>query len=547
MLQSSQDTGQQALLQAPPDTADHSEETPSVTDTASLILQGLATPQTSIIVADHAPTENAHAQKGTADEARVLVYAGDDAPATERRRSFTQRTVRDMTVDGLRHSFLTLTSTALGGGILAVSYVMEQVGVGLGSLMLAIGALLAYLSTVALMRISTEIGEYTYAGLFSYCAGPKAGPILDAMMFIFGNGCCINYFVFLGDFISALVVLVAPDAPSIFSSRWVVIIAAAVIVAPLALQKELAALRHMTPVSILSLLYVAAVIAARCASYYSEHANAPDHADYGEPKVVVLSLNVFNAFAICLFAFNCHINVVPVAGRLVRPTKQRIQRVASWVNVLQLAFYLLIGVTGYLTFLAKTPGDILIGFKANDPFMAVGRVLLSLTMVIAIAINMNPTIRSGLQIHDYFFPNKPVLLASPRASPMSSPQTSPQSSPVMPRMPNNFPTVPSPASSGALLPLANEPACPRISLTLACMVMQVSVAIVVPSVADVIGLLGATVATAMMMVIPAYAIGKALPYSIGNRCQQAMLLLFACFSVASVPIKVLQMVGVLHA
>merc|ERR1712232_632739 len=101
----------------------------------------------------------------------------------------------NFSVNGIRHSILTLTSTAVGGGILSISYMVHLCGVGLGLLMLIFGATLSYVSIVVLMQMSTEGRHDTYAGLFSHCAGWLAGPILDAMLFIYGAGACVGYFV----------------------------------------------------------------------------------------------------------------------------------------------------------------------------------------------------------------------------------------------------------------------------------------------------------------------------------------------------------------
>lgn len=39
---------------------------------------------------------------------------------------------------------------------------------------------------------SVLAGKHTYAAVFSHCAGPRAGPVLDAMLFTFGMGSCIG-------------------------------------------------------------------------------------------------------------------------------------------------------------------------------------------------------------------------------------------------------------------------------------------------------------------------------------------------------------------
>ena len=54
----------------------------------------------------------------------------------------------------------------------------------------------------------------------------------------------------------------------------------------------------------------------------------------------------FQAFSLCVFAFNCHLNVIPIADSLTRPTIDRVRKLSARVNVFQWLFYSLIGVTG---------------------------------------------------------------------------------------------------------------------------------------------------------------------------------------------------------
>jgi amino acid permease len=405
-----------------------------------------------------------------------------------------------LTVNGIRHATLTLTSTALGGGVLSVSYVMKLSGLGLGVSMLLAGGFLSFLSITALMRMSIETGNETYAGLLSRCAGPRAGPILDSLLFIYGNGSCVGYFVFLGDFVPALVEFCAPHAPRWCASRWLAISVGALAVLPLAVQREVSALRYVSPVSICALMYMAIVVTAKAYGEHESHVNDPI---YGEVELFHLDLHFSEAFALCVFAFNCHLNVVPVAASMVAPTKARITKVSYRVNALQLAFYCLIGVTGYLSFLEMTPQDILKGYPSSDSFVAGGRFLLTGTMLVAIPLNLNPTIKSALQIGDYLRGDVTTTSES-------------------------------------------RPAAPRVVLAVVCIACQAVLAINVPGVADVLSLLGATVATAMMMVLPAYCMGVIMPRTAKNRAQQAILIFFSLVSVASVPVKVLRMTNVLQ-
>lgn len=434
-----------------------------------------------------------------------------------------------MTVNGVRHSMLTLTSTALGGGVLSVSYVMRISGLALGTSMIVLGAMLAFLSTKALMVMSRMTGHSTYAGLLSHCAGRVAGPVLDAMLFIYGNGSIVGYMVFLGDFIPSLVSLGGPVMPHWLASRELAILGSALLLAPLVLQRDLSVLRYIAPVSIIALMYMAITVAVKAPVQYTSHEGS---ADYGTIRWAIPNIRLTDAFAICVFAFNCHLNVLPVAGAMVRPTKARIEKVSMRVNLLQMCFYGLIGTTGYLSFLAQTPGDLIKAYPTHDVAVIIGRVMLTGTMLVAIPLNLSPTVRSGLQIRDYFRGSRDALLApSPTASPCPSPRAQAQNAPE---------SLQSNPDGSLTLATGAERACGlRVVLTLICLVCQAVLAILVPGVADVIGLLGATVATAMMMAIPAYCMGVVMPKTAVTRLQQAVLYLFSLVSLASVPVKIL--------
>lgn len=395
---------------------------------------------------------------------------------------------------------LTLTSTALGGGVLSVSYVLSLCGVGLGTLMLVAGAGLSFVSTKVLMQMSTQTGCESYAALLSHCAGPRAGPVLDAMLVVYGCGSCVGYFVFLGDFIPSLMKLIAPHGPEWLWDRWLSIALAAGLLVPLVLPRDLSALRHMTPFSILSLMYMATVVAAKCPALYHQSLSNPAA---GNLQVVVADRHFFEAFAICVFAFNCHLNVVPVATRMIEPSRARIVKVSYRVNLLQVCFYSLIGITGYLSFLGTTPQDIIKGYPADDPFVAFGRFMLTGTMMVAIPVNLNPTMRSAIQLKNYFSPPREPFIA----------------------------TESQPSTNDEVF---------RVSITLISLFIQAVLAVLVPGVADVLSLLGATVATAMMLAIPAYAMGVVMEPKPTNKAIQVILYIFALVSVSSVPIKILR-------
>lgn len=93
----------------------------------------------------------------------------------------------------------------------------------------------------------------------------------------------------------------------------------------------------------MALVYMSVVVAVECPYSFTEHHN--QHG-FGEVRLFTFSLHVFEAFSLCVFAFNCHLNVIPIADSLTRPTIDRMRKLSARVNVFQWLFYSLIGVTG---------------------------------------------------------------------------------------------------------------------------------------------------------------------------------------------------------
>jgi len=287
-------------------------------------------------------------------------------------------------------------------------------------------------------------------------------------------------------------------------------------------------LKYITPLSIFSLAYVTVVIAAKTHGNWHEHAGKND---YGNLVWCTWSLHMFEAWALCVFAFNCHINVVPVAANLIRPTKARVLKISAWVNWLQASFYLLIALTGYLSFLGATDQDILNDYGSKDPLMVLARFMLTLSMLVAIPLNMFPTVRCCLSVLQSCTGQTNLMVPSPQPTPAISPEASPN-----------------PARQGfdnaMLEPPSDTKKWPRILCATVLSLCSAGVAVFVPGVATILGLLGGSLSTFMMLWIPAFLIGKLCDHTTGNLLKQVILYALGVCSFVSVPLKIVKMCGV---
>jgi amino acid permease len=396
----------------------------------------------------------------------------------------------------MRQSIFTLVQTALGGGVLAISYVLRLSGLGLGLVLLAVCGVVAIVGMHVIMRSAVDLKIYTFSGLLAACMGKASGVFLDASLFLYGTGACIAYFIFLGDFIPAMLHILCGDVG--FDEQELrshCLLATLVVIVPLSLPKELSALRYVSPIALAGILYTTVIVVCKMPSLYLDHVSSSEaHIEFFK-----LDRNIFRCFSMCVFAYNCHINVVPVTQELVDASPSRINKITSRVAGVQFALYVLISCGGYLSFFDKTPGNLITAYADSDPWIFVSRVMLSITITAAIPTSLNPTVRSLLNLCEVCLP----WLREDRLDQEGEGQPNklkPLLSGVQEHMQEEAPPR-------AIL----NRECLRKLLCVLCCLGQCGVAIKVSNVATVIGILGASISTLMMMVIPILLMHIACP------------------------------------
>lgn len=355
------------------------------------------------------------------------------------------------------------------------------------------------------MKSAVVLNTYTFSGLLARCLGKRSGILLDVMLFLYGNGAEITYFVFMGDFLPNIVQTFYNGLPGWCEDaqhlRTGCLVAVSLAVLPMCMAKDLSALRFASPFALAGILYTAGVVFAKSPFRFQEIED--DDIQYAH-----FDISIFQSFSICVFAYNCHLNVVPVAQELQQPSDDRISKTTCRVALVQFCIYSLIGVGGYLSFLQAAPPNLLSAYPATDPLIFASRVMLSITMLVAIPSNALPTVRSVLCLLELCFPG--LREETSGQQPLLASEQQPPEAALAP-----------PCSRDTL----------RYLMTLLCLLFQLAVAIMVHDVASVVGFLGATVGTVMMLIIPVLIIHLACPdlYSPRKKWCVTVFFLFAAF------------------
>jgi len=449
----------------------------------------------------------------------------DEASKTLYTRAFSP-----LTAGGIRQSVFTLVQTALGGGVLTISYMLRLTGCAVGTSLLFVCGLVAFAGMRILMCSAVKLNVYTFSGLLSKCLGAKSGIFLDVSLFLYGTGSCIAYFIFLGDFIPDLVLYFGDllgalgradgDPQEALHARDIrtnCLIASLVMIIPLCLPKELSALRHVSPIALAGVLYTTFVVFGKMCLRL--HMGGLDSVEI-ELKADDMTFGIFcKCFSMCIFAYNCHMNVVPVSQELTNPGERRIDKVTVRVVLVQLVLYILLSWGGYVSFGRNTPDNVITAYDKSDPWITASRLLLTITIGAAIPISVNPTVRSLLNLCEACAPSlREEYPGGPGAQgKLESLLSGELVKPREVRQPR---------------PGLREPL--RKSLAVCSCLLSCWVALNVRNVASVIQVLGATVSTLMMMVIPVLLIHRACPDLYGPVPKWGYTLLLSLAAVLSV-------------
>lgn len=159
------------------------------------------------------------------------------------------------------------------------------------------------------------------------------------------------------------------------------------LVFPLALFKNLSAFRFTSLLSAFSVIYVTILVTAQFGFFVPEN-------DYSDMVYFKVDLNIFSSFSICLYAYACHINITQIQGELINTNERRMLKASLRALMTVLVPYMLTGVFGYLSLLNDVPSLIIMRSTpdriGNDWMMVLGRVLMSITLILAIPLNVLP-------------------------------------------------------------------------------------------------------------------------------------------------------------
>ncbi|GAB5368375.1 hypothetical protein AAMO2058_001313900 [Amorphochlora amoebiformis] len=290
-------------------------------------------------------------------------------------------------------STMNLTNTIMGVGILGLPLALASNGYVLGVFFLVVFALLSLFGLHLLAMVSNELfGETRDATFYKVSSHIfKHGAVLGDMLVILqAYGVGSSYLIIIGDLLPDALVGIGMQE---INRRIAITVCFLVFVVPLCCFRQINALRHVSTISNLFVLFLSFVVL----SFAIDTSQACDRSACGPTQAVRSGIAGAKTLPVFIFGFGCHENLFPVCNELQRFTTKRIDTVISSSILLALAVYILVAVSGYATFGSEVSRNILESYP-QTPLVTIGRLFASMIAVLGFPLQCYPFRHSLLQI-----------------------------------------------------------------------------------------------------------------------------------------------------
>mmetsp|Transcript_64561 Transcript_64561/g.120179 ORF Transcript_64561/g.120179 Transcript_64561/m.120179 type:complete len:531 (-) Transcript_64561:334-1926(-) len=295
----------------------------------------------------------------------------------------------------------TLVASAVGAGCLSLPHMLRESGLGLGLIMLFLGALLAHTTLVVLISCARYTECRSFAELVALTAQsgelvksfrPARSAAVDLVISMYGVAAVLIYLILIGDFLADIAH--SPFVTCLGVTRRSAIVSALFIVLPLSLVRSVTKLQSISVLSTTAVGLMTLVVFVKAC--LTTPPSSPTSTTMQDPIVWFQGdlWTTLKSFSIAIFAFNAHTNAVPVALALERPRASRIWQVCAISVGVEFLVYVLIAVSGYWTFRSVTKQDFIRNYRADDTSMFLVRCMYSVPILFGIPINLSPAAAS---------------------------------------------------------------------------------------------------------------------------------------------------------
>jgi len=356
----------------------------------------------------------------------------DNGTNVQRDRSTSITSLEDVIINdpgyngSVMSSVLTLCNTIFGSGMLTIPYAISTIGLVNGIIAVIFFGCTSFFTLYLLTQCAKIVGGRNVSFFsISSCTYPKLSIVFDLAVAIKCFGVSISYLVIIGELLPKVTIGLFPNIPkdSVCLTNLFWITVSMFIVVPLSFQKSLSSLKYASTVSLISVSYIAILVAYFFFSGYRPinkdldkavplmfYSNSTDNSKLSFSQDISYfkwSINFFKVLPIFVFAYTCHQNILTVFNEMRITSRRRDNRhnksiiSTSIAIAIAICVYLTIGITGYLTFGSSTRSNIISMYPASNKLVLIAQLLMAIMVSTCFALQCHPARKSFGNVINY--------------------------------------------------------------------------------------------------------------------------------------------------
>ncbi|KAL9002069.1 MAG: hypothetical protein Q9188_004983 [Gyalolechia gomerana] len=379
---------------------------------------------------------------------------------------------------GWLSSVINLVNTIVGAGVLAMPLALSRMGMVLGVIVILWAGLTAGFG----LYLQTRCARYLERGSASFFAlsqitYPNAAVIFDAAIAIKCFGVGVSYLIIIGDLMPGVVQGFSENAAgvSFLVDRHFWVTGFMLIVIPLSFLRRLDSLKYTSVIALISIGYLVILVVAH-------FIRGDTMADRSAIRVVrwESAVATLSSFPVIVFAYTCHQNMFSILNEIGNNSHFRTTGVVGASVGVSGFIYILVAITGYLSFGNAVAGNI-VSIYAPAVSSTIGKAAIVILVMFSYPLQVHPC-RASV---DAVLKWRPIKRSE-----------SPQSSPSRPA--SLFPS----SKSGTPTRGDGMGETRFAAITTAIIVLSYIVAMTVSSLEKVLAYVGSTGSTSISFILP---------------------------------------------
>ncbi|KAL8904810.1 MAG: hypothetical protein Q9207_003033 [Kuettlingeria erythrocarpa] len=284
-------------------------------------------------------------------------------------------------------SVINLVNTIVGAGVLAMPLALSRMGIILGTFVILWSGLTAGFG----LYLQTKCARYLERGSASFFAlsqitYPNAAVIFDAAIAIKCFGVGVSYLIIIGDLMPGVARGFSEHAAgvSFLVDRHFWVTGFMLIVIPLSFLRRLDSLKYTSVIALISIGYLVILVVAHFVKGDTMHDRGVLRIVRWESAVATLS-----SFPVIVFGYTCHQNMFSVLNEISNNSHFRTSSVVVTSTGVAAFLYVLVAVTGYLSFGNAVGGNI-VGMYAPSVSSTIAKAAIVVMVMFSYPLQVHP-------------------------------------------------------------------------------------------------------------------------------------------------------------